>query len=111
MDLFSLYVLFSHLRARDVTPGNSFFQCRLMHVHMYAQLMKKQKENSLRNITWSEMGKQNVQEEVHWLQTGNQKAILNLYPLGQQCVLSSQQTACGNGQQPYSVSDVGQHVS
>ena len=26
MDLFSLYVLFSHFRPRDVTPGNSFFQ-------------------------------------------------------------------------------------
>ena len=29
--------------------------------------MKKQKENSLENITWSEMGKQNVQaKEVYW---------------------------------------------
>ena len=26
MDLFSLYVLFSHFRPCDVTPGNSFFQ-------------------------------------------------------------------------------------
>ena len=26
MDLFSLYVLFSHFRPRDVTPGNTFFQ-------------------------------------------------------------------------------------
>ena len=26
MDLFSLYVLFSHFRPRDVTPENSFFQ-------------------------------------------------------------------------------------
>ena len=31
--------------------------------------MKKQKENSLEGITWSEMGKQNVQaKEVYWLQ-------------------------------------------
>ena len=37
-----------------------------MHVNMYAELMKKQKENSLENITWSEMGKQNVQaKEVY----------------------------------------------
>ena len=26
MDLFSLYILFSHFRPRDVTVGNSFFQ-------------------------------------------------------------------------------------
>ena len=26
IDLFSLYVLFSHLRPRDATPENSFFQ-------------------------------------------------------------------------------------
>ena len=26
MDLFSLYVLFSHFRPRDVTPGNTSFQ-------------------------------------------------------------------------------------
>ena len=33
------------------------FKCRLMHV----QILKKQKENSREGITWSEMGKQNVQ--------------------------------------------------
>ena len=37
-----------------------------MHVRMHAQIMKKQNENSLENITWSEMGKQNVQaKEVY----------------------------------------------
>ena len=36
MDLFSLYVLFSHFRPRGVTLGMSFSKCRLMHVHMYA---------------------------------------------------------------------------
>ena len=42
------------------------FKCRLMHVQLYAQLMKKQKENSHEGITWSEMGKQNVQaKEVY----------------------------------------------
>ena len=37
------------------------FKCRLMHVQLYA--MKKQKENSHEGITWSEIGKQNVQAE------------------------------------------------
>ena len=43
--------------------GNVCFKCRLMHVYMYMYeyLMKKQKESSLENITWSKMGKQNVQ--------------------------------------------------
>ena len=61
IDLFSLYVLFSHFRPRDATRGNSFFQ-----MSSYARanlLMKKQKENSHEGITWSEMGKQNVQAE------------------------------------------------
>ena len=34
-----------------------------MHVQMYAWLVKRQKETSHENITWSEMGKQNVQAE------------------------------------------------
>ena len=43
-----------------------YFKCRLMHVQMYAYLMKKQKENSHEGITWPEMGKQNVQaKEVY----------------------------------------------
>ena len=68
MDLFSLYVLFSHFRPRDVTLGNSFFQMwSYTHAHVCITYeKKKQKKNSLRNITWSEMGKQNVQaKEVH----------------------------------------------
>ena len=61
IDLFSLYVLFSHFTPRDATPGNG-----LMHVQMYAELMKKQKENSHEDITWTEMGQQNVQaKKVH----------------------------------------------
>ena len=39
------------------------FKRRLMQVQIYAELMKKQKENSHEGITWSEMGKQNVQAE------------------------------------------------
>ena len=64
IDLFSLYVLFSHFRPRDATRGNSFFQ---MSSHTRAKfnvhitIKKKQKENSHECITWSEMGKQNVQ--------------------------------------------------
>ena len=34
------------------------FKYGLMHVQMYAWLMKKKKENSHEDITWSEMGKQ-----------------------------------------------------
>ena len=32
--LFSLYVLFSHFRARDGTPENCSFKCRPTHVHI-----------------------------------------------------------------------------
>ena len=63
IDLFSLYILFSHFRPRDATRGNSFFQ---MSSYARANLRitnEKQKENSHEGITWSEMGKQNVQAE------------------------------------------------
>ena len=59
IDLFSLYILFSHFRPRDATRGNSFFYAR-------ANLRitnEKKKENSHEGITWSEMAKQNVQAE------------------------------------------------
>ena len=63
IDLFiiSLYVLFSHFRPRDVTLENSFFQTS-SYARAYVRITyKKQKENSLENVTWSERGKQNVQ--------------------------------------------------
>ena len=63
IDLFSLYILFSHFRPRDATRGNSFFQ---MSSYARANLRitnEKQKENSHEGVTWSEMGKQNVQAE------------------------------------------------
>ena len=45
------------------------FKCRpidCMHVRMRAWLMKRRKANSLENIMWSELGKQNIQaEKVH----------------------------------------------
>ena len=68
MDLFSLYVLFSHFRPRDVTPGNTFFQMSSSARAYVCITHVKTKRNSLGNITWSEMGKQNVQaKEVHLL--------------------------------------------
>ena len=33
------------------------FKCLAIHVHMRTQRMKRQKANSLENITWSELGK------------------------------------------------------
>ena len=33
------------------------FKCLAIHVHMRAQRMKRQKANSLGNMTWSELGK------------------------------------------------------
>ena len=69
IDLFSLYVLFSHFRPRDATRGNSFFQ---MSSYARANVRitndkKRQKPNSHKGITWSEMGKQKIQaKEVYW---------------------------------------------
>ena len=64
IDLFSLYVLFSHFRPRDATRGNSFFQMSsYARANVRITNEKKQKENSHEGITWSEMGKQNVQAE------------------------------------------------
>ena len=37
------------------------FICRLMHVQTYASLMKNKRANSHEGITWSKMGKQNMQ--------------------------------------------------
>ena len=88
MDLFSLYVLFSHFTLRDVTPGNTFFQMSSSARAYVCIIYVKQKENSPRNITWSEMGKQNVQaKEVHYhpklyypTQTTHGQKMYHLYP-------------------------------
>ena len=55
------FTLFSHFRPLT-TLGNSFFQM-WSYAHAYVRITyeKKQRDNSLENITWSEMGKQNVQ--------------------------------------------------
>ena len=67
IDLFSLYVLFCHFRPRDATRGNSFFQMSsYARANVRITNEKKEKENSHEGITWSEMGKQNVQaKEVY----------------------------------------------
>ena len=77
IDLFSLYVLFSHFRPRDATPENSFFQ-----VSSYARAnvritCEKTKENSHENITWSEIGKQNVQAEKVYCQVDEGRIKVN----------------------------------
>ena len=39
---------------------------------MYAQLMKRQKANSLGNITWSELGKQNIKaKKIYFLKVAD----------------------------------------
>ena len=69
IDVFSMKVFFFFFqnRPRDGTLEELFFffsnfvPCACIHAPMYAFLMKRQKANSLENITWSELGKQNVQ--------------------------------------------------
>ena len=58
------------------------FKCRLMHVQIYAQLMKKQKENSHEGITWSEMGKQNVQAEKVYCIENDAKEVSGSHLVG-----------------------------
>ena len=66
--LFSLYVLFSHFRPCDATRGNSFFQMLSYACANVRITNEKEKENSHQGITWSEMGKQNIQaKEVYSL--------------------------------------------
>ena len=59
IDLFSLYVLFSLSDHVMVYPRELFLSnvvlCTCIHVHMHAYIMKRQKANSLDNITWSEL--------------------------------------------------------
>ena len=68
MELFSLYVLFSHFRPRDATRGNSFFQmssCARANVRITNDKNTKGKFPN-EGITWYEMGKENVQaKEVY----------------------------------------------
>ena len=45
---------------------------------MYAQLMKRQKANSLGNITWSELGKQNIKAKKVDFQKVADKSVQKL---------------------------------
>ena len=63
IDLICLYILFSQIfRSRDVSLGNCFFQI-LPYSRAFVRIIykKKQKADSPENITWFELGKQNVQ--------------------------------------------------
>ena len=64
-----LYVLFSLFTPLDATRGSSFFQMSSdARANVCLNTEKKQKENCHDGITWSEMGKQNIQaKEVYWL--------------------------------------------
>ena len=54
---------FSHFRSRDGTSENCFFQMSFVHVHLRAYVcIINEKANSLENIPWSDLGKQNILE-------------------------------------------------
>ena len=58
------------------------FKCRPMQVHPCAfvcMIIKRQKANSLENITWSELGKQNMQaKKVYSKYTWSSSKVLKL---------------------------------
>ena len=57
IDLFSLYVLFSHFRPLDATLGNSFFQ-RSSYARAHVRINYEETKGKFpENLTWSEMGK------------------------------------------------------
>ena len=65
INIFSLYVLFSHSRPRDGTPDNCSFKCRLCRrPRAYSRNVISiyfEKVNFIENITWSKLGKRNLQ--------------------------------------------------
>ena len=66
IDLFGLYILFSHFRPRDAFMGIFLF-FSINYVYICTCIRRHLKENiPSSSITWSEMGKQNIQaEEVY----------------------------------------------
>lgn len=63
-----LFVSPFNFRPCDVTPENCFFKFRPIHVYMRVQFQKRQKANSLENITQPKLGKQNMQaKKAHQL--------------------------------------------
>ena len=58
--------MFSHFKPRDATPENFFFSNLVsptcIHLTVYVCIIHvRQKANSLKNITWSVLQKQNIQ--------------------------------------------------
>ena len=74
IDLFSLYVLFSHFRPRDATRRNSFFQMSSYAGANVRITNEKKMGNSHEGITWSEMGKKNVQAKNAYWKTNNMRS-------------------------------------
>ena len=66
IDLFSLYVLFSHFRPRDALMGICLLSF-ISYAHICTCIRRHLKETiPSSSITWSEMGKQNIQaKEVY----------------------------------------------
>ena len=52
IDLFSLYILFSHFRPRDATRGNSFFQMSSYARANVRITNEKNKMRASRGLTW-----------------------------------------------------------
>ena len=63
INIFSLYVLFSHSRPRDGTPENFSFKFRLCRrpCAYYVRSIYFEKVNFIENITCSKLGKRNLQ--------------------------------------------------
>ena len=64
-----LFVSPFNFRPCDVLPQKTvFFKFRPIHVYMHVQFQKRQKANSLENITQPKLGKQNMQaKKAHQL--------------------------------------------
>ena len=68
IDLFSLYILFSHFRPRDALMGIFVLFFFISYAYICTCIRRHLKETiPSSSITWSEMGKQNIQaKEVYW---------------------------------------------
>lgn len=47
---FELYILFSQYRPHDDYEGTSFATFQLLHVHVHAKVLKRQREHSLEHV-------------------------------------------------------------
>ena len=68
IDLFSLYILFSHFRPRDALMGIFVLFFFISYAYICTCIRRHLKETiPSSSITWSDMGKQNIQaKEVYW---------------------------------------------